>query len=148
MWFLIVVEVLYLVVNFKEFICCPVPSTDIHSLIGVHGGRTDGLGAGDPYGRKFLGTAVVKWLKAGLSAMVQEVAAAQERGDIEDAKERMGTGHNLMALAQPYLLANPMPEGREPLCLKASLHYPTVLDHYQRELRAALQASQVLCLPR
>ena len=100
-------------------------------------------GPGNPLGRRILGKAVVSWMKEGISAMVREVASAQERGEIKEAEERMGTGHNLVALAQPYLLARPMPEGLEPLCLRASLHYPTIFDHYQRELREALQTSQV-----
>lgn len=98
---------------------------------------------GNPLGRKVLGKAVVKWMRDGIAAMVGEVACAQERGEVKEAEERMGTGHNLVALAQPFLLARPMPQGLEPVCLRASLHYPTVFDHYQRELRVALQASQV-----
>lgn len=104
---------------------------------------SDNAGFSNPLGRKVLGKAVINWLKEGVTAMVREVACAQERGEIKLAEERMGTGHNLVALAQPYLIARPMPEGLEPLCLRASLHYPTIFDHYQRELRAALQASQV-----
>uniref|UniRef100_A0A7I4DX35 Helicase ATP-binding domain-containing protein n=1 Tax=Physcomitrium patens TaxID=3218 RepID=A0A7I4DX35_PHYPA len=104
--------------------------------------QSDNAGFSNPLGRKVLGKAVINWLKEGVTAMVREVACAQERGEIKLAEERMGTGHNLVALAQPYLIARPMPEGLEPLCLRASLHYPTIFDHYQRELRAALQASQ------
>jgi len=104
---------------------------------------SDGGGPGNPLGRRVLGKAVVSWMKDGIAAMVREVACAEERGDIKEAEERMGTGHNLVALAQPFLLARPMPQGLEPLCLRASLHYPTIFDHYQRELRVALQASQV-----
>lgn len=104
---------------------------------------SDDSGPGNPLGRRALGKAVVSWMKEGISAMVREVACAQERGESKEAEERMGTGHNLVALVQPYLLARPMPEGLEPLCLRASLHYPTIFDHYQRELRVALQASQV-----
>jgi hypothetical protein len=104
---------------------------------------SDEAGPGNPLGRRILGKAVVSWMKEGISAMVKEIAIAQEGGQIKEAEERMGTGHNLVALAQPYLLARPMPEGLEPPCLRASLHYSTIFDHYQRELRVALQASQV-----
>ncbi|KAG0616875.1 hypothetical protein M758_5G148200 [Ceratodon purpureus] len=99
-------------------------------------------GPGNPLGRRVLGKAVVSWVKEGISAMVREVVCAQERGEIKEAEERMGAGHNLVALAQPYLLARPMPEGLESLCLRASLHYPTIFDHYQRELCVSLQASE------
>lgn len=102
----------------------------------------DEAGPGNPLGRRILGKAVVSWMKEGISAMVREIAIAQEGGQIKEAEELMGTGHNLVALAQPYLLARPMPQGLEPACLRASLHYSTIFDHYQRELRVALQASQ------
>ncbi|KAF2915186.1 DNA polymerase alpha-associated DNA helicase A isoform X2 [Oryza sativa Japonica Group] len=45
-------------------------------------------------------------------------------------------------LAQPYLSAIPMPKGQEALCLKASTHYPTLFDHFQRELRDVLLKQQ------
>ncbi|VAI30833.1 unnamed protein product [Triticum turgidum subsp. durum] len=47
-----------------------------------------------------------------------------------------------MILAQPYLAATPMPKGHEALCLKASTHYPTLFDHFQRELREVLLKHQ------
>lgn len=89
---------------------------------------------GDPLGRKVLGKIVVKWMKEGIFAMAQQVADFQERGDWKGVEQHMGTGHNIVAGARPYLLARPMPEGFEPVCLRASLHYPTIFDHFQREL--------------
>ncbi len=103
----------------------------------------DELEAGDPLGRKVLGRGVVKWMMQGMRAMANEVASALERGDSKGAQELMGTGHNLVMIAQPYLAANPIPQGLESICQKASMHYPTVFDHFQRELRLSMQLLQV-----
>ncbi|KAJ1283557.1 hypothetical protein BS78_03G137600 [Paspalum vaginatum] len=43
---------------------------------------------------------------------------------------------------QPYLSATPMPKGQEALCFKASTHYPTLFDNFQRELRDVLLQQQ------
>ncbi|GJN07571.1 hypothetical protein PR202_ga25472 [Eleusine coracana subsp. coracana] len=44
--------------------------------------------------------------------------------------------------AQPYLFVAPMPKGQEALCFKASTHYPTLFDNFQRELRDVLLQHQ------
>ncbi|CAN6181687.1 unnamed protein product [Urochloa humidicola] len=44
--------------------------------------------------------------------------------------------------AQPYLSATPMPKGQESLCFKASTHYPTLFDNFQRELHDVLLQQQ------
>lgn len=54
----------------------------------------------------------------------------------------MGPGLSFVIQAQPYLNAIPMPLGHEAVCLKACTHYPTLFDHFQRELRDVLQDHQ------
>ncbi|RVW69952.1 DNA-binding protein SMUBP-2 [Vitis vinifera] len=54
----------------------------------------------------------------------------------------MGPGLSFVIQAQPYLNAIPMPLGHEAICLKACTHYPTLFDHFQRELRDVLQDHQ------
>lgn len=94
---------------------------------------------GDPLGRRDLGKLVVKWLRQGMRAMAAEFAAAEVRGDFSELEQRMGPGVTFLIEAQPYLTAVPMPLGLEAVCLKACAHYPTLLDHFQRELRDVLQ---------
>ncbi|XP_021725873.1 DNA-binding protein SMUBP-2-like [Chenopodium quinoa] len=94
---------------------------------------------GDPLGRRDLGKLVVRWLRQGMSAMAAEFAAAEVRGDFSELEQRMGPGVTFLIEAQPYITAIPMPVGLEAVCLKACAHYPTLLDHFQRELRDVLQ---------
>ncbi|KNA13086.1 hypothetical protein SOVF_119860 [Spinacia oleracea] len=94
---------------------------------------------GDPLGKRDLGKLVVKWLRQGMNAMASEFAAAEVRGDFSELEQRMGPGVTFLIEAQPYLTAIPMPLGFEAVCLKACAHYPTLLDHFQRELRDVLQ---------
>lgn len=93
---------------------------------------------GDPLGRRDLGKVVVKWLRQGMRAMAAEFAAAEVRGDFSELEQRMGPGVTFLIEAQPYLSTVPMPLGLETVCLKACAHYPTLLDHFQRELREVL----------
>ncbi|KAF2288084.1 hypothetical protein GH714_004322 [Hevea brasiliensis] len=51
-------------------------------------------------------------------------------------------GLTFVIQAQPYINAVPIPLGLEALCLKACTHYPTLFDHFQRELRDVLQELQ------
>jgi hypothetical protein len=106
--------------------------------------------SGDPLGRKELGRCVVEWLGHGMRSMASKLAAAEVKGDAADlaaaalalewgsAEGRLG----FMIQAQPYLSAIPMPQGLEALCLKACTHYPTLFDHFQRELRDVLLGCQ------
>lgn len=94
---------------------------------------------GDPLGRRDLGKAVVKWIRQAMKAMASEFAAAELRGDFKELEERMGPGVTFLIEAQPYLTVVPMPLGLEAVCLKVCAHYPTLLDHFQRELKEVLQ---------
>ncbi|KAK7393761.1 hypothetical protein VNO78_22325 [Psophocarpus tetragonolobus] len=93
---------------------------------------------GDPIGKKDLGKSVMRWIRDSMRAMASDLAAAELKGEWE-LWDRMGPGLTFIMLAQPYLNAVPMPIGLEGICLKACTHYPTLFDHFQRELR------QVLC---
>lgn len=98
---------------------------------------------GDPIGKKDLGKSVIRWIRDSMRAMASDLAAAElEGGEGEfELWERMGPGLTFIMLAQPYLNAVPMPIGLEGLCLKACTHYPTLFDHFQRELRQVLRDS-------
>ncbi|KAI5080557.1 hypothetical protein GOP47_0003740 [Adiantum capillus-veneris] len=93
---------------------------------------------GNPLGRKILGKEVVKWVSMGMAAMASEAAAAEADSDHDDLEEKIASGLSFVMQAQHYLNINPMPSGFEALCLKASTHYPTLFDHFQRELQSAL----------
>ncbi|KAJ0078637.1 hypothetical protein Patl1_23643 [Pistacia atlantica] len=99
---------------------------------------------GDPLGRKDLGKSVVKWISQGMRAMASDFASAevQGEGEFSELRQRMGPGLTFVIQAQPYLNAIPMPLGLEAICLKACTHYPTLFDHFQRELRDVLQLLQ------
>ncbi|XP_075648492.1 DNA polymerase alpha-associated DNA helicase A [Castanea sativa] len=97
---------------------------------------------GDPLGRKDLGKSVVNWICQGMKAMASDFALAELQGEFMEVRQRMEPGLTFVIQAQPYLNAVPMPLGLEAVCLKASTHYPTLFDHFQRELRDVLQASQ------
>lgn len=96
---------------------------------------------GDPIGKKDLGKSVMRWIRDSMRAMASDLAAAELQGDLE-LWERMGPGITFIMQAQPYLNAVPMPLGLEVLCFKACTHYPTLFDHFQRELRDVLQHLQ------
>lgn len=94
---------------------------------------------GDPLGQKHLGKSVVRWICQGMRAMAADFASAEARGEFSEVRQRMGTsGLTFVIQAQPYLNAIPMPKGFEAVCLKARTHYPTLFDHFQRELRDVL----------
>ncbi|KAK4433163.1 DNA-binding protein SMUBP-2 [Sesamum alatum] len=97
---------------------------------------------GDPLGRRELGKGVVKWVCQGMKAMALDFAMVEMQGDFAELKQRMGPGLTFVIQAQPYLNAVPMPLGMESLCLKTCTHYPTLFDHFQRELRDVLQGLQ------
>lgn len=97
---------------------------------------------GDPLGRRDLGKSVVKWISQGMKAMATDFGAAELQGEFSEVRQRMGPGLTFVIQAQPYLGAIPMPSGLESVCLKACTHYPTLFDHFQRELRDALQELQ------
>ncbi|XP_057735979.1 uncharacterized protein LOC130951343 [Arachis stenosperma] len=54
----------------------------------------------------------------------------------------MGLGLTFVIESQPYLNAVLMPLGPKVMCFKACTHYPTLFDHFQRELREVLQDLQ------
>uniref|UniRef100_A0A0C9RMN5 TSA: Wollemia nobilis Ref_Wollemi_Transcript_10509_3085 transcribed RNA sequence n=1 Tax=Wollemia nobilis TaxID=56998 RepID=A0A0C9RMN5_9CONI len=95
--------------------------------------------SGDPLGRKELSKYVVQWISQGMAAMAAEFCKSEEQGEVGELTQKMGYGIAFVMQAQPFLAANPMPKGLESLCLKASTHYPTLFDHFQRELREGLQ---------
>ncbi|KAJ8762739.1 hypothetical protein K2173_012231 [Erythroxylum novogranatense] len=97
---------------------------------------------GDPLGRRDLGKSVVKWLSQGMRAMATDFASAEAQGEFSEMRQRMGPGLTFVIQAQPYLNAVPMPPGLEAICLKACTHYPTLFDHFQRELGDVLQGLQ------
>ncbi|XP_020235965.1 DNA-binding protein SMUBP-2 [Cajanus cajan] len=96
---------------------------------------------GDPIGKKDLGKSVMRWIRDSMRAMASDLAAAELQGELE-LWERMRPGLTFIMQAQPYLNAVPMPLGLEVICLKACTHYPTLFDHFQRELRDVLQDLQ------
>lgn len=108
--------------------------------------RTESVGAlhqnGDPLGWRDLGKSVVKWIGQAMRAMASDFAAAEVQGEFSEVRQRMGPGLTFVIQAQPYLNAIPMPLGLEAICLKACTHYPTLFDHFQRELRDVLQGLQ------
>ncbi|KAH6769396.1 P-loop containing nucleoside triphosphate hydrolases superfamily protein [Perilla frutescens var. frutescens] len=75
-------------------------------------------------------------------AMAEMEMEVEEESDFGELKQRMGPGLTFVINAQPYLNAVPMPLGLEAICLKAATHYPTLFDHFQRELRDLLQQLQ------
>lgn len=97
---------------------------------------------GDPLGRRELSKYVVRWITQGMSAMAADLCAAEELGEVAELAQKMSYGIDFVVQAQHFLAANPMPKGLEAICLKASTHYPTLFDHFQRELRDRLQALQ------
>ena len=97
---------------------------------------------GDPLGRRDLGKLVVRWIGEGMRAMASDFAAAEVQGEFGELEQRLGPGLTFLMAAQPYLSAVPMPPGLEAVCLKACTHYPTLFDHFQRELRGVLQGLQ------
>ncbi|KAG6424809.1 hypothetical protein SASPL_115229 [Salvia splendens] len=99
---------------------------------------------GDPLGRRDLGKAVVKWMSQGMKAMALDIATAEmeEESEFAELLQRMAPGLTFVIQAQPFLNAVPMPIGMEVVCLKACTHYPTLFDHFQRELRDLLQHLQ------
>lgn len=99
---------------------------------------------GDPIGWKDVGKSVVKWIREGMRAMANDFASAELEGEVEflELRQRMGPGLTFVIQAQPYLNAVPMPLGLEVMCLKACTHYPTLFDHFQRDLRDVLQDMQ------
>ncbi|KAF8044442.1 hypothetical protein BT93_A2433 [Corymbia citriodora subsp. variegata] len=94
---------------------------------------------GDPLGWRDLGKSVVKWICQAMRAMASDFAAAEVQGEFSELRQHMGPGLTFVIQAQPYLNAIPMPLGLEAICLKACTHYPTLFDHFQRELRDVLQ---------
>ncbi|KAL6956950.1 hypothetical protein U1Q18_051298 [Sarracenia purpurea var. burkii] len=97
---------------------------------------------GDPLGWRDLGKCVVSWICLGMKAMATDFALAEVQGEFSEFRQRMGPGLTFVIQAQPYLTAVPMPLGLEAICLKACTHYPTLFDHFQRELRDVLQDLQ------
>ncbi|GLT59752.1 hypothetical protein SLA2020_325530 [Shorea laevis] len=97
---------------------------------------------GDPLGRRDLGKSVVGWINQGMRAMASDFASAELQGEFLEVRQQMGPGLTFVIQAQPYLNAIPMPPGLEAICLKACTHYPTLFDHFQRELRDVLQELQ------
>ncbi|ESQ33210.1 hypothetical protein EUTSA_v10003611mg [Eutrema salsugineum] len=94
---------------------------------------------GDPLGRRDLGRNVVKWISQAMKAMASDFATAEVQGEFSELRQNAGSGLTFVIQAQPYLNAIPMPLGLEVICLKACTHYPTLFDHFQRELRDVLQ---------
>lgn len=97
---------------------------------------------GDPLGRRELRRCVVRWISQGMRGMALDFASAELQGEFAELRQRMGPGLSFVIQAQPYLNAIPMPLGHEAICLKACTHYPTLFDHFQRELRDVLQDHQ------
>ncbi|EOY10297.1 P-loop containing nucleoside triphosphate hydrolases superfamily protein isoform 3 [Theobroma cacao] len=97
---------------------------------------------GDPLGRRDLGKRVIRWISEGMKAMASDFVTAELQGEFLELRQRMGPGLTFVIQAQPYLNAIPIPLGLEAICLKACTHYPTLFDHFQRELRNILQELQ------
>lgn len=118
--------------------------------LGVEANKLESPKNGDPLGRRDLGKAVVKWISQGMKAMAMDFAMAEmemeEESEFAELMQRMGPGLTFVIQAQPYLNAVPMPVGLEVVCLKACTHYPTLFDHFQRELRDLLQQLQTKSL--
>lgn len=110
---------------------------------------------GNPLGKKELGKCVVRWISQGMRSMATDFASAELEGEFAELRVRLGmepvpngNGHGVATVsmenlafviqAQPYLNAVPMPKGLEALCFKACTHYPTLFDHFQRELSTVL----------
>ncbi|CAH2079527.1 unnamed protein product, partial [Thlaspi arvense] len=94
---------------------------------------------GNPLGRRDLGRNVVKWISQGMTAMASDFATAEVQGEFSELRQNVGSGLTFVIQAQPYPNAIPMPLGLKVICLKACTHYPTLFDHFQRELRDVLQ---------
>ncbi|XP_072963021.1 DNA polymerase alpha-associated DNA helicase A [Typha angustifolia] len=113
---------------------------------------------GDPLGRRELGKCVVRWISQGMRSMASDFASAEIQGEFSELRHRMGVGSAgatpngsgigatgslaFVIQAHPYLYAIPTPKGLEAICFKACTHYPTLFDHFQRELRDILQRLQ------
>ena len=97
---------------------------------------------GDPLGKRDIGKRVVRWISEGMKAMASDFVSAELQGEFFELRQRMGPGLTFVIQAQPYLNAIPIPLGLEAICLKACTHYPTLFDHFQRELRNVLQELQ------
>ncbi|CAM8971129.1 unnamed protein product [Rhodiola kirilowii] len=93
---------------------------------------------GDPLGRKDLGKNVVRWVGQGMRAMASDLAMSEIQGEFTELQQKMEPGLPFVIQAQPYLIAIPMPPGHEVVCLKTCTHYPTLFDHFQRELKEVL----------
>jgi hypothetical protein len=101
--------------------------------------------SGDPLGQKVLGRHVVQWLKKGMHLMASKFASSEIKEGRAELSLDGGSldGHmGFVIQAQPYLFASPIPKAQEALCLKASTHYPTLFDNFQRELRDILLQQQ------
>ncbi|GJN36524.1 hypothetical protein PR202_gb25389 [Eleusine coracana subsp. coracana] len=101
--------------------------------------------SGDPLGQKELGHHVVQWLKKGMHLMASKFASSEIQDDGAELLLDGGStdGHmGFVIQAQPYLFVAPMPKDQEALCFKASTHYPTLFDNFQRELRDVLLQHQ------
>ncbi|OEL19929.1 DNA-binding protein SMUBP-2 [Dichanthelium oligosanthes] len=101
--------------------------------------------SGDPIGQKELGRHVAQWLKQGMHLMASKFASSEIQDDGAALWLDGGSSDGHMGFvmqAQPYLSATPMPKGQESLCFKASTHYPTLFDNFQRELRDVLLQQQ------
>ena len=115
----------------------------------------DNIIAGNPLGRKMLGKQVVKWIGDGMAAMAADFAMAEIaenneiayncgvaepmiKSEVLETSLGSGAGQSFVMQAQHYLNITPMPPGFETMCLRASTHYPTLFDHFQRELQKAL----------
>ncbi|KAJ1403886.1 DNA-binding protein SMUBP-2 [Sesbania bispinosa] len=120
-------------------------SPQLPSENNVGGGSGMGINHnGDPVGRKKLGKIVVRWIRDSMRAMASDIALAELQGELEfsELRQRMEPGLTFVIQAQPYLNVVPMPLGLEVICLKTCTHYPTLFDHFQRELRDVLQDLQ------
>jgi hypothetical protein len=108
---------------------------------GSDGDDNDDDNSGNPLGKRVLGKQVVKWIGDGMSAMAAALAMSELADDDEDGNSAMCEfegGQSFVMQAQHYLNITPMPPGFESVCLRASTHYPTLFDHFQRELQKAL----------
>ncbi|XP_024529728.1 DNA-binding protein SMUBP-2 isoform X2 [Selaginella moellendorffii] len=92
----------------------------------------------NPLGRRELGKKVVSWVGRGIQAMAAEIAEAERARDLAGVEERVGVGEELVRLVQPFLDRVELPEGLEDECQRARNHYPTLYDHFQRELKNSL----------
>jgi hypothetical protein len=116
-----------------------IPFENLNKNVYVH------ENIGDPIGWKDVGKSVVNWIRESMKTMAFDFASAELLEDLiefSEMKQKMGPGLTFVIQAQPYLNAVPMPLGLEVMCLKACTHYPTLFDHFQRELRDVLQDMQ------